>query len=92
MYNSFRDSHEKHHQFIPAAQIAVQVGSLQRQYGVPGRDVEFLSNIFLVSVFLRFEVSLIKIFWNIENSKFRTLSILIRLFSNLTDILLLGWN
>ena len=46
MYNSFRDSHEKHHQFIPAAQIAVQVGSLQRQYGVPGPDVE-TSSIFI---------------------------------------------
>ena len=46
MYNSFRDSHEKHHQFIPAAPIAVQVGSLQRQYGVPGPDVE-TSSIFI---------------------------------------------
>ena len=46
MYNSIRDSHEKLHQFIPAAPIAVQVGSLQRQYGVPGRDVE-TSSIFI---------------------------------------------
>ena len=89
MYNSIRDSHEKLHQFIPAAPIAVQVGSLQRQYVAPGRDVELLSNIFFVSVLLRFEVSLIKIFWKFENSKVRTHPILVRFLWNVTSILLL---
>ena len=76
-FRSNDPSHEKLHQFIPAAPIAVQVGSLQRQYVAPGRDVELLSNIFFVSVLLRFEVSLIKIFRKFENSKFRTHPILV---------------